>query len=279
MAPSDPRPLIAKPTWGHLRQGTIFSGAAADGYANCHVHGIVITARCDLTHGKVPLVNYLPIVHISDWLSRDFATCLIDRLRPDLSSRLSDLLTSEGYSPTILGVHDRHTVLDTLFPSTVTGKSIQRGTNARNTAQSLDFLDDLGRIPLGSDQLAALQQVSPRAAFRLKLDCLRNSLNGYHFLSHIDPIGAHTGFVILLRQIYHLPLPAALAVAKGADLQDSTVATLTASITPKPDGFAMPIGQLVSPYVEHLMQNFSTLFARIGVPDLPHDFQHHLAGG
>jgi len=31
--------------------------------------------------------------------------------------------------------------------------------------------------------------------------------------------------------------------------------------------FAMPIGEIVSPYVEHLLQTFSHLFGRIGLPD------------
>jgi hypothetical protein len=31
--------------------------------------------------------------------------------------------------------------------------------------------------------------------------------------------------------------------------------------------FAMPIGELTSPQVEHLLQTFSFLFGRIGLPD------------
>ena len=125
---------------------------------------------------------------------------------------------------------------------------------------------------------ALLQGISPKTASKLTLACLHNSLNGYHFLSHIDFQGDQTGFVVLLRQIYHLPLPTALAVARGVELDDNTLAALPI-VSLQPGAFAMPIGQLASPYLEHLMQNFSTLFSRIGVPDLPHDFQQYFVGG
>ena len=282
MPPGDSRQLVTRPAWGNLRQGTIFSGAIADGYSGCDVHGIVITAHCDLTHGKVPLVNYLPAVHMADWFSRDFAASLIGRIRSDLNARLSDILRSEGYSATILTVHDRRRAIDALFPSTARGKSGTRGDKAREIVNALDLLDDLDRPApesLTSDQLAALEEISPKFASRLRVECLRNALNGYYFLSHIDSEGPHTGFVVLLRQIYHLPLPTALAVANGTDLQHDTLSSAISPLTRDPPEFAMPIGQLVSPYLEHLMQNFSTLFARIGIPDLPQDLQRHLAGG
>ena len=278
MAPRDSRSLIDKPIWGNLRQGTIFTGAVADGYGRCDVFGLIITARCDLTHGKTGLVNYLPVVHFDDWLHRDFATILRDRLRPSLVGRLSDLLSSEGFSPTILDVHDYHSAVEALFPSTLTGKSIRRGTKAREAVEALRCIDHLSHLPLSQDELTTLKGISPRNASNLKRACLRNGLSGYHFLSHIDFEGQHTGFVVLLRQVYHLPIRIALAVARGMET-DTNTSTSTIFVTLKPGSFAMPIGQVASPYMEHLMQNFATLFSRIGIPDPPAEFEDHLLKG
>ena len=278
MPSRDPRSIIAQPSWGILRQGTVFSGAIADHYENCEVFGIVITAHCDLQHGKTGIVNYLPVVHMSDWLCRDFALSLVDRIRSSVRSQLADLLRAEGHSPTILDVQDRNVVVETLFPPTIIGKSVRRGAKARDAVASLDLLDQLDSPPLTEDQLIGLQDIAPKAASGMKRECLRNSLNGYYFLSHIDPAGDHSGFVVLLRQIYHLPLSAALAVAEGLHLDGAAPLAAVATLAQDPDGFAMPIGQLASPYLEHLMQSFAALFARIGVPDLPDEFQTNLTG-
>jgi hypothetical protein len=34
----------------------------------------------------------------------------------------------------------------------------------------------------------------------------------------------------------------------------------------------MPVGVLSSPFIEHLMQSFSSMFARIGLPDLENEY-------
>ena len=51
--------LIVNPRNGPMTLGTIFTCAVAGGYASRPVYGIVLTARCDISHDKALVVNYL----------------------------------------------------------------------------------------------------------------------------------------------------------------------------------------------------------------------------
>ena len=59
---------ISAPKLGFLTQGTLFTCAAAEDYGGCNVHGLVITARCDVAQNKAAVFNYLPVVSLDDWV-------------------------------------------------------------------------------------------------------------------------------------------------------------------------------------------------------------------
>jgi hypothetical protein len=91
---------ILKPTLGLLSQGTIFSCASAEDYPDCLVHGLVITARCDIAQSKVPIFNYLPVVGEATSESLNF-------LNYAAHNRLYVAITRAKYQVEILGTDVR----------------------------------------------------------------------------------------------------------------------------------------------------------------------------
>ena len=63
---------LEHPKSGKLQQGALFNCVLVSGYEGCPCHGLVLTARCDLEHGKYSVINYLPVV---DSLIGQSASC------------------------------------------------------------------------------------------------------------------------------------------------------------------------------------------------------------
>ena len=83
---------LEHPKKDELEQGAIFNCVLVDDYNEYACHGIVLTARCDLAHGKASSVNYLPIVPIHAWLRRDALTIVAKLLQKTLNDRIFELL-------------------------------------------------------------------------------------------------------------------------------------------------------------------------------------------
>jgi hypothetical protein len=93
---------IQKPILGKLDQGTLFSCAMAEDYRGCTTFGLVITARCDVDRERAPVINYLPVVPMDEWVHRDGTRILRERARSSVMERLGTLLKQLGYGSSIL---------------------------------------------------------------------------------------------------------------------------------------------------------------------------------
>lgn len=112
---------------------------------------------------------------------------------------------------------------------------------------------------------------------------MRNTLSGFYFLKSVEPDGADTGFVVLVREVQTIPRELAYAVAEGleAELYGSLCEahpSFRDKLSIRKDDFACPVGQVSSPYLEHLLQTFAFLFARIGLPDAERAYIENLWG-
>jgi hypothetical protein len=261
--------LIAYPRKGPMTQGTIFTCAVAEDYLGCPTRGLVFTARCDIAHDKARVLNYLPIVSLDDWLHRDGRIILAQRLISETLGVMHGVLKDGGYSPAILDTEHPRAILDTLFPNGADGKLRQRFDRA------------CGRFELASRCLSSrpsetlsvsLGHEAPKLREALCSELVHNNLGGFYFLRSIEPSGPDLGHVVLLREIQSVPLELALAVADGLsrELYESMCQShplLHNKLSIAPDDFAYPIGQVLSPHLEHLLQTFAWLFSRIGLPD------------
>lgn len=267
---------IVRPLLGRLTQGCIFTCAKAENYDCTPVYGFVITARCDIEQDKVPVVNYLPVVSLDDWLERDGFDVLHSRLVKDLQGSLKGILKSCEMSESILETHPLRDIEASFFAGPSLGKPYK--THAKRLSEiiaTLEFLD--GDFSGRHSRAGELYGLNDKLSSTLLKELVEHRLNGYYFLPSIDDSHDDPGFVILLREVRHIRDDIARRVANGLELRpwedDSKFDGLTFGV----DKFAMPVGELTSPAVEHVMQTFGQLFGRIGLDDPPKEYVAKIA--
>jgi hypothetical protein len=261
--------VIAYPRKGPMTQGTIFTCAVAGDYLGCSTYGLVLTARCDIAHDKVRVHNYLPIVSLNDWLHRDGRIILAQRFMSEVAGAMRGALKDGGFAPSILETEQPRAILDTLFPDGSDRKLRERferacmrfelASGCLSSAPSEKLILDVGHE-------------APKMREALLTELVRNNLSGYYFFRSIEPAGSDLGYVALLREIQIIPRDLAYALADGLSRQ-----LYENMCQPNPSfhnrlsiahgDLAYPIGQVLSPHLEHILQTFAFLFGRIGLPD------------
>lgn len=261
---------IIRPLLGKLNQGVIFSCARAERYDKCPTYGLVITARCDIAQNKFPVLNYLPVVSLDDWLARDGFEILLARADSDIESKIHSSLENISISKSILNSQSPRQILEAIYQSENADKKIRNAEP--KFAELVVKHETISRIidPEKEDVCSFYEQHSPLARTMLK-ELAQNRLTGYYFLQSISDDGEGTGFVALMREVSRLPRELARRIAAGLEPTDKCFTTNHAwstYVSFEHEPFAMPIGEIPSPAIEHLLQSFSTLFGRIGLDDI-----------
>lgn len=271
--------VVDRPVWSRIEQGTIFSNVVAENYVNCEVYGLVITARCDLAQAKASVINYIPLVPFRDWGSRDFAMLLCTQLRKDAIGKFHEVLREHGLRDTLLVTQKPRAILDKCFDTTSGGQSGKRAERCKAIVEQLDDLERIGSQAIATPtDLDTLHKMAPKGAEAMVTKCIGQQLSGYYFLPTADPSAEPTGYVALLREIYHLPTSLALAVASGLDKDRHEQfcrehRDVKDRLRLGPEDLAMPVGTVRSPHLEHLMQVFSHLYGRIGLEDTTPEYE------
>lgn len=259
---------IIRPLLGRLTQGCIFTCAKAENYPHCNVHGLVITARCDVEQDKYQILNYLPVVSLDDWLTVDGFDILYNRLSAESAGAMQSALREAGISPSIQFSLSPHEISANFFTEPFDNKAISapaKKFNANLYRQEL-LSDIFSSRKTRKHELYAISEGSSTALIR---ELVLQRATGYCFIPSIYESGDESGYVILLREVKHLSRSAAAAVANGLEINVGASLANTYGLSFDHEAFAMPIGEISSPMVEHIMQMFSNLFGRIGVSDLP----------
>lgn len=255
-----------------LTQGTIFTCAASDEYPNTDVRGLIITARCDVAHGKAPIISYVPIVSFEDWLLHDGVRILAARLASSAAGTMRSALKDAEMNASIL---------DTLPLETIS-KHLNKRTDKQAKSVAKRFDDAVTALNAAESMLGTPVERAVAKSFvssqqkvyeRLSLELLSNQIADFHYLAACEPEEDSKGHVVLMREIRYVPAALANLLKDGIDL--SLFAGLCNKVPSFRDKlmitseehFAMPVGLLQSPYVEFLIQRFTQLFARIGVTD------------
>jgi hypothetical protein len=260
------------PRKDEFTQGTIFSCATAENYPSHFVSGLVITARCDAAQNKAPIYNYVPVVSLTDWIVADGGQIALERAIADNANSLKNILQQAGISDTLLvsksprEIHDAHL--------------LQKAEQDRKwQSKSTSFLElakirDEFRNAIDTDNRIEKQRLltkSTKFVDAVIRDLTGNKLLGYYLLrgvpnTHDDTV---SDYVALLREIHHIPSPMAKRIARG--LSKNEVAGEHGVACPRfvhDDDCSMPVARLKSPWIEHLMQSLTMVFARIGVEDI-----------
>lgn len=269
------------PKKGELTQGYMFTCAVAEGYSDVSVWGIVITARCDIAHGKTHTISYVPIVRVMDWLQQDGMDILASRLIKSKKEQLAQKLKAYNHAPSIVQHVTPREIYETLFFREEV-KSADKN-KVKGVVEDIEELLELcKRLPAQSDTQTLYNRIaSSRLAKDVEnfvKDCAKCKINGYYFFPKVSPDGSESGYVALLRQVHSMPAKLAKLLISGMEYNEymsicdsDTTAVNRLRFTVAGEQ-AMPIGVVRSPFVEHFMQAFATLYSRIGIEDTPSEY-------
>jgi hypothetical protein len=273
--------MIGYPSTSELTQGTIFTCAASEDYIDAAPRGLVITARCDVAHGKAPVISYVPLISFRAWLFRDGLRLLASRVLAASRGTMIVALRDAGLA---------ESMLDTLSPQTLRGYLAEMtGKTERNAAKRYAEAEAqkeaaetaLGAAP-GAKAAADLFDSQPKEYQRMLQELLSNGISDYHFVQRSEPNEDCEGYVALLREIRYLPVALAGELKDGIDFQRFAdlcrdQPRYTDKLTITDDGqYAIPVGLVQSPFIELFMQRFTSLYARIGVTDFSSDLMKSL---
>jgi hypothetical protein len=247
---------------GPPTQADIWDGLPAWADVDETCTGLLVTPRCDFAHDKTPVINYLPIISLKDYVLRFGGFSLIEQE----ISRTRNNLRNAARSLGIL----EHVNLE--IPPTTVLDLIDQGLidlSEKNANQRTKYLSEFRTY---SQRLALMEQVlenrllterdisdftSKRELEQMMRNLVRNVLNDTFFLPPCSAI-LESPCVVLLRHVYTCRIE---VFAKG--LNSSTALR----INRRPERMI----RLKSPYIEALVSRLAALFTRVGLRDLPSD--------
>lgn len=267
------RPHLRQPRYGSITQGTVFSCVTTTRYEHCEVYGLTITARCDVAQEKYPILNYLPVVKLGDWLKRDGLDILVNQETNEQAGSLRAKLRQFNISENLLDVIPLENIAKVHFPLDIPQKT-QKKFNEKFHEHTKIMKEFNQIIELGDASNIYEWFLTKR---RKSLENLihrlgRHEVLGYYLLEALSlDHEFRDGYVCLLREVQTLPRSISERIGRGIDsetynrLSGEELYHLGLKI---PLGsLAMPITEIASPTIEHILQIFSQLFGRIGVAD------------
>jgi hypothetical protein len=262
---------VLRPKIGEITQGTIFNCATADRYRGKKVHGLAITARCDVANDKYPVLNYLPIVTLFDWMHCDGVEILLANAIKSATGSFASILKQADIATSVLTAVSRQEVVRSFFD--MADATPARKKLSGKAHEQADLLDRLEAVDLGEveDRNWFLRSFKKECGSLVK-DLITNKVLSFYYLPSVTDSNDGNGYVILLRESAFLPRSVAKEVAGGVERPVNGNSPLTAHLSFDEDDFAMPVGKVPSPHIEHVLQTFSYMFGRIGLEDYAPDF-------
>lgn len=264
--------MFDAPRDGEFTQGTVFSCAAAENYSASSVYGLVITARCDAAQDKTPIFSYIPVVSLHDWMLGDGANIVMDRTRAECLGILRKALRDASLSESLLETKTTEEIYQSHFKSREADKSwTARCAKLRTTIELYTRADALrGGSELREERRLHLVSSTSIVDGVVK-ELSGHRLAGFYLLSDMPSLnGEFNNYVALLREIHHIPAALTREIVSGLSKEAWSSRGSGDIRCPRfamTDDLAAPVAKLRSPWIEHLMQNFTMLFARIGVVD------------
>lgn len=234
-----------------VTQGTIINNCVAEKY-HCDVYGVVVTPRCDLEHsGKVTHVHYLPIVPLDDWYKIDGLHYLWTRACERCKRKINETCKKYGFPMSNLKEKQLRALCDTIIEQ----KDKNSFKSAIDSYYELLKTDPLDYQPNGDEKgkLVANLHKGDIPAFML-----------------IEDWGKEDNYrVVLLRDLKRIEYNVAVSMANG--IEEKSIVNkwrndLAYSVNH--DTIYSMEAEIISPFIEQLMERFSYNFCRIGVEDM-----------
>ena len=239
-----------------ITQGSIISGLEINRYSEYPVWGLVITPRCDLARGiSVETVHILPIVDLEAWYYVEGKQLLIDKHRTKLKEKINKKL------PKDLCNGD---VFESGFSNNELKKFFNDITDPKVRETVINWIELLDK-----DDNVLLSNSSKSDSISSLIDNLFNDKEKRFYLIE-DWKNPNSTKVILLREILCVSRDIAQKFKAGFTEKEYTATTLKLNNlrTTKEKTLTYEIQkEILSPFIEHIMQRFAYNFTRIGVTD------------
>ena len=239
-----------------LTQGSVFYGAYVEDYSQCVNYGLIITARCDISQEKAPIYSYLPLISFNNWLLGEFTKILYNKVKKGVYKNLVSAFVNIGGSELLLKTYDLDLLVNN-FANEGKAKSRENFNSKvveyKNINRLLEDDIEMSEVKSILNSSKLLQSESNKIID----DLISQNLMGFYFIDDVTNDGAH---VLKLRDVYHINSTYAIKLKSGVSLPN-------VNYLEDEEKISFTVGKVKSPYIEHIMQKFTNLFARIGIDD------------
>lgn len=245
-----------------LTQGSIITNCVCSLGDDIDVWGFIITARCDCTNSKVDYVYYLPIVNFGDWFCKTKKQACYDKWLDQKRQTLFEKLNAVN--------KNNISNYDVFSRSEI--ESMLHDTKSKLRDEILSLHDEL----YIDNTKEFVNHVKTQTKFTIIKDDIKriteNNDNYYLIIPDWQPLRKDKHKIILLREIKRIKLCIAQAIegqrytivdVEGFDADENDIKKTY------PTNIYCIDKQMLSPYVEYVMQRFAHNFTRIGIDRLP----------
>lgn len=234
-----------------ITQGSVINNCVAEKY-HCDVFGVIVTPRCDLAHsGKVTHVHYLPIVPLDEWYKVDGLYYLWSKAVDRCGRKISDTCKKHGFPLSNLKEKQLLALCDSLSDVK------ERDSFKRNIEQYFILLktDPQDYKPNGEEKNRLIENMH------------KGDIPAFMLIEDWREIDKYR--VVLLRDMKRLEYDVVMGMRTS--IAEKTIVNkwrndLAYSV--EQDTIYSMEAEILSPFIEQLMERFSYNFCRIGVEDM-----------
>ena len=255
----------AKHKLGELTQGSIINGCIAECFPGEEVYGCIITRRCAMGHkGKTDTVHYLPMVPFKRWFEVMGKPAIKQQwkknLRNTIDTKFKNAKAGEKIMDIDLQVADLKALCD---------KHIKKEKEKQELNNLLDQYFDIDTKAFDE----YIKQGQGLVHEHLKA-LIGNQNAAYYLIESWDKNDANSHYVIILDDIRHLQFDVAMKIKDGVEQSDLPAGIFKANDLYQSnvrDGIYWVEAEIVSPFIEHIVECFAHNFVKIGVEDIASD--------
>jgi hypothetical protein len=262
-------------------QGLVFFGARSEFYPSIPCYGIVITARCDFAQKKVKLVHYVTAVPMAEWIKNDCALMIGEEIGENAQKNVKKHMERLGLNSDLssdLGPSKCERVLLSYEASGKYRELISKEIRKWNLGNQMKD-GTLSQLEI-NNLLINDPEFSGKKKEKVNL-IVSHKMSGYYYLPSIDLSLGSDGLVANFRDIRSIRIDIFdLMLSKRLDCLDKSILhneeLKNIFVLNESKDFAIDVGIIVSPVLEHFMQSFALLFTRIGVEDVTSDEKNRI---
>lgn len=258
------RALTNEPVIGHVTQGVIFNCLHLVG--DDKTFGLVISAKCDISHRKSKTVLCLPIFSLERWMEAVGKEEVLAQTGKGVSKSVADILFKYGVAKEALKIYGYESTLKVLEAKKIIKSDLDKLLLVRPYIENNEIVPQLKLFKEANNKL---------------LDSLwRNTRADAHFLERIFLSEHATGYVVDFTQPITLYREVVDELSLGLEKfkYDRDAKGRYANLKLDSDECGEIISVIASPYIEHILQRFTHFYSRIGTQDMAEQDLHHLKG-